>query len=109
MTNEWGHAVNDGSMSVDYQLLDDPDRNAHLSFVLNQACHVFHCHADGSWASQYKDNYAKSVAKEIARFPSLTHRLLGVGDRVIKMVAYRALELLEAGGPLDGPLDESPN
>ena len=62
MTNKWAHSVNDGSMSVDYKLLEHPERNACLSRVLNEACHVFYDHADGSWAARSKDYYAKLVA-----------------------------------------------
>ena len=101
MTSEWEHPSNDGWKDVDYKLLDDPDRNAHLSSVLNEACHVFYYHADGNWASRYKDHYAKLVAEEVVRFPGLTPRLLGTGDRVIKMVTYRAIELTGADGPMN--------
>ena len=45
--------------------------------------------------SHYKDFYAKQLADEIARRAGLTGRLLSTEDRVIKMLTYRALELLK--------------
>ena len=103
MASKWVHPANDGSMSVAYQLLDEPQRNAKLSFLLNEMCHVFRDHADGNWASSYKDKYARLLGAEIAEFPFLVGRLLGTGDRVIKMVTHRAIELLGGDGPADGP------
>ncbi len=95
MANEWQHPRNDGSMRVRYELVDDADRNAALSHLLNEMCHVFHDHADGNWRDSYKDAYARQIAAAIAEMPYLTERLLGTGDRVIRMVTYRALELVE--------------
>ncbi len=101
--SKWVHPTNDGSMRIDYKLLDEPERNARLSFVLNEMCHVFRDHADGNWASSYKDKYARLLAAEIAEFPFLLGRLLGTGDRVIKMVTHRAIELNRDGGPAASP------
>ena len=103
MTEKWRHPRNDGSMSLEYKLLDDPERNSQLSFLLNEMCHVFRDHADGNWASTYKDKYASRLAAEIAEHPFLVGRLLGTGDRVIKMVTHRAIELNRVGGPNGGP------
>lgn len=102
MSSDWIHPSNDGSMSVDYKLLDDPESNARLSRLLNEACHVFHDHADGNWATVYKDKYARLLCVEMSAMPFLVPRLLGTGDRVIKMVTYRALEL-DAGGGSGSP------
>lgn len=89
----WAHPKNDGWIGVEYDFDVDPELNAKLDHILNEACHVFHHHADGYWNASYKDTYAQMVALEIARMPSLTQRLLSTGDRVVKMVTYRAPEL----------------
>jgi hypothetical protein len=84
---------NDGWTDVDYQLLYDPERNARLSAVLNEACHVFRRHAEGVWKSHDKDAYARRIAAEIKITPYLVRKLLGTNDRVIRMLTYRAVEL----------------
>jgi hypothetical protein len=93
---KWSHPKNDGWTDVDYHLIDDPERNARLSAILNEACHVFRKHAEGVWKSDDKDAYARLIAAEIDRTPSLIRKLLGTDDRVIKMLAYRAVELNKA-------------
>jgi hypothetical protein len=91
--NKWSHPKNDGWSKVEYHLLDDQERNERLSDILNEACHVFHGHAEGRWKSDDKDTYANLMAEEIVKTPSLINKLLGTGDRVIKMLTYRAIEL----------------
>lgn len=91
--NRWDHPKNDGWNDVEYEFCVEPELNAKLSHILNEACHVFYHHADGYWQSRDKDRYAQMLAPEIVHRPSLTKRLLGTGDRVVKMVTYRALEL----------------
>ena len=93
---KWSHPKNDGWTDVDYHLLEDPERNARLSAILNEACHVFLRHAEGVWKSHDKDAYAKLIAGEIKTTPSLIRKLLGTNDRVIKMLTYRAIELNQA-------------
>lgn len=93
MTSKWRHPVNDGSMRLAYRLLEEAEPNSRLSHLLNEMCHVFRDHADGNWATTYKEKYASRLADEIARYPFLVGRLLGAGDRVIKMVTHRAIEL----------------
>ena len=87
--------VNDGWTDIEYDLGDDPDDNARISRILNEACHVFHRHAEGVWLTADKDAYASLLADEIERRPGLIGRLLNTDDRVVKMLAYRALELIE--------------
>ena len=36
---------NDGWADIDYDLGQDPDDNARIGAILNEACHVFHYHA----------------------------------------------------------------
>jgi hypothetical protein len=94
MPSRWQHPKNDGFSDVDYDFgLPDADRRA-LASTLNEACHVFRMHADGHWASVYKDRFAGALAAHISAHPGLPHRLLRSGDRVIAMVTHRALELL---------------
>lgn len=85
--------VNDGWKDLEYELTADPVVNARLSKILNEACHVFHLHAEGVWASHDRDAYAEKLRIEIAERPSLVRKLLALGDRVVRMLAYRAVEL----------------
>ena len=96
--NKWRHPQNDGWGRIDYQLLDDPARNSYLSDILNEACHVFYGHAEGRWRSDDKDHYAKLIVEEIEKTKSLIRKLLGTEDRVIKMLTYRAIELIKEAG-----------
>lgn len=89
---------NDGWTDIAYELGSDPEDNARISKVLNEACHVFHHHESGRWSSADKDAYARLLMAEIRRRPSLVGRLLNTDDRVVKMVTHRAVELLEAEG-----------
>jgi hypothetical protein len=84
---------NDGWTDVQYELGVEPEDNARISRILNEACHVFRHHASGVWQSEDKDAYAALLVAEIERRPSLVGRLLKTDDRVVKMITYRALEL----------------
>lgn len=86
---------NDGWVDVPYDLGPDASENERISRLLNEACHVFHLHASGTWADHDKDAYADMLAVELARRPSLAGRLLTTDDRVVKMLTFRALELLK--------------
>ena len=91
--NNWQHPKNDGWREVQYDLGLEGENATNLSFLLNQACHVYHCHGEGIWKSDDKDSYAQLVLDYITRFPQLESRLLRTGDRVIKMLVYRAITL----------------
>lgn len=91
---DWTHPKNDGWTAIEYDFGFGAASNRQLSYIFNEACHVFHCHADGHWKSHDKDAYAKLLIIEFTRFPALAPRVLTCGDRVIKMVAYRALEMM---------------
>ncbi|MFM8331271.1 MAG: hypothetical protein ACKN9T_06250 [Candidatus Methylumidiphilus sp.] len=94
MSNDkWQHPKNDGWQAVAYDFGAEPELQAVLNRLLNEACHVFYCHADGNWETLYKDKYANQLAKAISENPWLIHRLLGSGDRVVKMLTYRAISL----------------
>jgi hypothetical protein len=86
---------NDGWTDVDYNFGQDEERNARISHVLNEACHVFRHHAEGVWASQDKDAYARLLIPEIQAHPSLIGQLNQLDDRVVKMVVYRAVEMMK--------------
>jgi hypothetical protein len=87
---------NDGWTDQTYDLGDDPHDSARVGAILNEACHVFHYHAGGTWASHDKDVYARKLADEIRKRPGLAGRLLATDDRVVKMLTHRALELVAA-------------
>lgn len=84
--------VNDGHATCDYRVSLDDRFNRRLGFLLNQACHVFHMHADGNWRRNYKERYAEQLAHEFAANAWLIKVLLALGDRVISSLVYRALE-----------------
>jgi len=86
---------NDGRTAIEYDLGDDAQDNARISGILNEACHVFHSHAEGLWKTSDKDAYAGLLANELEKRSSLAGRLLNTDDRVVKMLTYRALELLK--------------
>jgi len=90
---EPSHDKNDGWKDVDYQLLDDPERNAQLSEALNEACRVFHHHGEDAWGWHDKDACARLIADEITTIPSLVRELLATGDPAIKTLTYRALAM----------------
>ncbi len=89
---------NDGWTDVEYDLGTDPADSARIGAVLNEACHVFRHHAEGTWVTHDKDAYASSLADEIRNRPGLVGRLLATNDRVVKMLTHRALELLKQRG-----------
>ncbi|HEX2881990.1 MAG TPA: hypothetical protein VHO25_20870 [Polyangiaceae bacterium] len=86
---------NDGWTEIAYDLGTNIEDSERISKLLNEACHVFRHHSDGHWKSDDKDAYAALLAAELRRRPSLAGRLLNTDDRVIKMLTYRALELLQ--------------
>jgi hypothetical protein len=85
--------INDGFTDLEYDLGPDADQNARLTHILNEACHVFHYHACGTWQEHDKDAYAQLLAEELRQRPGLVGRLLNTDDRVVKMITYRAVEL----------------
>lgn len=91
----WEHPKNDGWDDVEYDFGIDAAGNERVSHILNEACHVFYHHQDGNWNSSYKDQFAKQLAKEFSKYPELSNRVIESKDRVVKMVAFRALELDE--------------
>jgi hypothetical protein len=90
---------NDGWKDVAYEVGANAEDNKRIGAILNEACHVFRHHAEGTWVEHDRDAYAQELAKEIAVRPGLVGRLLHTEDRVVKMVTYRALELLKRPPP----------
>ena len=91
----WEQLKNDGWEDVEYDFGLDEEATRRVSHILNQACHVFYYHQDGNWKTLYKERYASELAIEFQQYPELSSRVLRSNDRVVKMVAYRALEMIK--------------
>ena len=89
----WKHSKNNGLDEIEYDFGLEGEDVSKLSFLLNEACHVYHYHAEGVWKSDDKDSYAKEILKYITEHSELESRLLQSEDRVIKMLVFRAIEL----------------
>ena len=101
MTDEPTPQQNDGWSDIEYDLGRGPEINERIGQILNEACHVFYFHSGGAWASHDKDFYARQLMPEIRAHPSLIGQLKKLQDRVVKMVLYRAIELIEVNPPPD--------
>jgi hypothetical protein len=86
---------NDGWTDPEYDLGNDAADSTRIGALLNEACHVFRFHAEGIWQEHDKDSYAGRLADEIRLRPGLVGRLLTTDDRVVKMLTYRAIEMLK--------------
>jgi len=84
---------NDGMNEINYDFGDDEALNIEISFVLNEAVHVFRHHADGNWKEHYKPKYANMLAEKILKKPSLIKKLLKLKDPVISNITYAAIEI----------------
>lgn len=84
---------NDGMNEIEYCFGDDKELNEKLSFILNEACHVFRHHAEGNWKTLYKPKYAKMLADEIKLRPSLIRKLLKFKDPVVSNITYAAIDI----------------
>ena len=73
----------------------DPALVENLQDLLSDAGHVFKCHGEGIWSvpGGYKDYYAGCLVEILSEHPNLVHRLLKTGNRIIKMITYRAIEM----------------
>ena len=83
---------NDVWTDLKYSFGDDDELNERLSALLNEVCHVFRHHAEGTWKDHDKPAYAKKLAAEIGAQPSLIRKLLALKDPVISNVTYAAVE-----------------
>jgi len=86
---------NSGWDELEYNFGDDADLNKRMSELINQFCHVFRCHPDGQWKTEYKPEYVKLLAKEIREKPSLISKLIKLKDPVVSNVTYAAIEFIE--------------
>ncbi|GAB1267124.1 hypothetical protein NBRC116493_03770 [Aurantivibrio infirmus] len=84
---------NDEMNDIAYDFDDDKDQSEKLSFILNEACHVFRHHVDGNWKEIYKPKYANMLAEHISKKPSLIKKLLKLKDSVVSNVTYAAIEI----------------
>jgi hypothetical protein len=86
---------NDGWNDESYDFGRGDELNQKLGGILNEACHVFHEHAGGTWQSRDKDYYARQLIDELRAHPSLIGQLKQLEDRVVMMVVYRAIEIMK--------------
>lgn len=70
-----------------------PSAAVRLEQLLEEAQHVFECHADGRWRTAYKDWYARELLEALDADPGLERRLRASEDRLARMLLFRALEL----------------
>ena len=84
---------NDGMNDIDYNFGDNEELNKEISFILNEAVHVFRHHADGNWKDIYKPKYAKMLAEKISARPSLIKKLLKLKDPVVSNITHAAIEI----------------
>jgi len=78
---------------IAYEFGDDKALNEKLSFILNEACHVFRHHSDGNWKKTYKPKYAAMLAEYISERPSLIKKLLKLKDPVVSNITHAAIEI----------------
>ena len=78
---------------ISYDFGDDEKLNKNMSFILNEACHVFRYHADGHWKNIYKPKYANMLAEQITKKPSLIRKLLKLNDPVVSNITYAAIDI----------------
>ena len=81
---------------IAYDFGDDKVLNEKLSFILNEACHVFRNHADGNWKETYKPKYASMLAEQISKKPSLIKKLLKLKDPVVSNITHTAIEITKS-------------
>ena len=76
----------------------NPDVVDKLKKLFGEAGHVFECHPEGTWAVASGDKYrfALELIAILKTYPGLGHRLLKTDNRIVKMITYRALELMKS-------------
>ena len=84
---------NDGWTDIDYSFGNDEELNKKVSYILNEACHVFRHHADGNWKENDKPKYASMLSKFIIKRPSLIKKLLKLKDPVVSNITHAAIEI----------------
>jgi len=84
---------NDGMNDISYDFGDDEKLNKEVSFILNEAVHVFRHHADGNWKEIYKPKYVNMLAEKISAKPSLIKKLLKLKDPVVSNITHAAMKL----------------
>jgi hypothetical protein len=75
------------------------ETNLRISAILNEARHVFDCHAEGIWKTDYKEGFARLLMPDLHAHPKLIKQINELNDRVFSMVTYRAVELLNESHP----------
>jgi len=87
---------NDGMNDISYNFGEDEELNKKMSFILNEACHVFRYHADGNWKEIYKPKYSGMLAEQITIRPALIKKLLKLKDPVVSNITHTAIEITKA-------------
>lgn len=98
------------AQSEKYELLfkdffEQEELNSKLASLIEESEHVHFSHPE-TWKrdGKFKDFAASKIALIIQENRSLTRKFLGLNDRVVSMLTYRALELLESVVDLGEPL-----
>lgn len=75
----------------------DPVIVERLQAIFSDAGHIYKCHAEGVWAiaDGDKDRLATQLVGVLETHTGLTGRLLKLDNRLIRMITYRALELMK--------------
>lgn len=93
---------NDGRKGLKYDI--DPRREAlsrYVTNIVNEAWHIHRYHPE-VWKREFswKDIFAARLARLFVRGRSLVRMCLDQRDRVLSMLVYRALELIDCGANL---------
>lgn len=87
---------------------EDEAENSNWAKLLEEARHVHFMHPE-SWKrdANFKDSVASKLALLIKQDRTLTRRLLGLNDRIVSMLTYRAVELLQSKAGIHSLPDRS--
>ena len=84
---------------------EDEELNSKLAVLVDQAEHVHFSHPE-SWKKngEFKDFAACKLALIIKDKQFLIRKFLGLNDRIVSMLVYRAIEILKSNADLGEPL-----
>jgi len=94
---------NDGFTDLKYEIVPGRDSlNQYISALVNAAWHIHRSHP-ADWKRgelRFKDEFAARLGLLILKERALVRHCLNQNDRVLSMLVYRALELIDAGEDL---------
>lgn len=94
----------DGFSNIKY-IIDSNDEtlNRQLTAIINEAWHVHRAHPEDWKRTQpsYKDYAAAQIALHLAKDRSLIRHCLDQHDRILTMLVYRAIELIDEDADLE--------